>query len=185
MTQQIQAIGAFRSAPIFIFITVFLMQQALSHDFYLASLSGLISAFTVPASSVQLTLSLFILVFCTARRMVGSVPDLFDTRPALVMLVHKYWMMIPAIMFLTMGAHGINFPVSQSHSVSPFPLQTGTATALMGALYMTVAFVLGSIIGATHNGTVYPLAIIAFSMGLLIFLSTRILHRSLKVESIA
>lgn len=185
MCQQRLAIDAFRSAPIFIFIAVFLMQRALSPDFYLASLPGLISAFTVSASSVQLTLSLFILVFCTAQRMVGSVSDRIDSRPALVMLFHKYWMTIPAIMFLTMGAQGINFPLSQSNSASPFPLPAGTATALTGALYMTVAFVLGSIIGATHNGTVYPLAIIAFSMGLLIFLSTRKVHRSLKVESIA
>ncbi|MBI3286293.1 MAG: multidrug effflux MFS transporter [Burkholderiales bacterium] len=94
----------------------------------------------------------------------------------------KHWAMIPAVMFLTMGAHGINFPVSQSNSVTPFPQQAGTAAGLMGALYMLVAFVVGTVVGATHNGTLYPLAIIACSMGLLIFISTRLLQATIRAE---
>ncbi|MFZ6656864.1 multidrug effflux MFS transporter [Undibacterium sp. TJN19] len=87
----------------------------------------------------------------------------------------QHWVMLPPVMFLTMSAHGINFPISQSNSVSPFPQQAGTAAGLMGALYMLVAFVVGTVVGATHNGTVYPLAIIACSMGALIFISARAL----------
>lgn len=94
----------------------------------------------------------------------------------------RHWAMIPAVMFLTMGAHGINFPISQSNSVTPFPQQAGTAAGLMGALYMLVAFVVGTVVGATHNGTLYPLAIIACGMGLLIFVSTRLLQATIRAE---
>lgn len=84
-----------------------------------------------------------------------------------------HWSLMLAAMFMTMGAHGINFPISQSGSVSPFPQQAGTAAGLMGALYMAVAFTVGTVVGATHNGTLYPLAMIACTLGALIFCSMR------------
>lgn len=86
-----------------------------------------------------------------------------------------HWALVLVAMFLTMGAHGINFPIAQSGSVSPFPRQAGTAAGLMGALYMTIAFGVGTIVGATHNGTLYPLAIIACTLGVLIFCSVRMI----------
>ncbi|MDB5852903.1 MAG: Bcr/CflA family drug resistance efflux transporter [Herminiimonas sp.] len=85
-----------------------------------------------------------------------------------------HWWLMLAAMFLTMLAHGINFPIGQSGSVSPFPKQAGTAAGLMGALSMLVAFIVGSVVGGTHNGTLYPLAFIACTLGLLIFLSARV-----------
>jgi DHA1 family bicyclomycin/chloramphenicol resistance-like MFS transporter len=85
-----------------------------------------------------------------------------------------HWTLVLAAMFCTMGAHGVNFPVVQSGAVSPFPKQAGTAAGLMGALYMAVAFVVGSLVGATHDGTLYPLAIISCVLGVLIFASVRI-----------
>ena len=94
---------------------------------------------------------------------------------SLVLAGLQHWTMVPPVMFLVMGAHGINFPISQSNSVSPFPQQAGTAAGLMGALYMLVAFIVGSIVGGSHNGSIYPLAIIACSMGTLIFISVRTL----------
>jgi DHA1 family bicyclomycin/chloramphenicol resistance-like MFS transporter len=86
-----------------------------------------------------------------------------------------HWALVLFAMFLTMGAHGINFPIAQSGSVSPFPRQAGTAAGLMGALYMTVAFGVGTIVGMTHNGTLYPLAMIACTLGALIFCSVRLI----------
>jgi DHA1 family bicyclomycin/chloramphenicol resistance-like MFS transporter len=86
-----------------------------------------------------------------------------------------HWSIVVVAMFLVMGAHGINFPIAQSGSVTPFAQQAGTAAGLMGALAMAVAFAVGSVVGATHNGTLYPLAIIACVMGLLIFCSIRTL----------
>ena len=86
----------------------------------------------------------------------------------------SHWVLVTLAMFLTMLAHGVNFPVSQAGSVNPFPKQAGTAAGLMGALYMSIAFAVGTVVGATYNGTVYPLAAIACTLGLSIFLSVRL-----------
>ncbi|MDQ1829617.1 multidrug effflux MFS transporter [Massilia scottii] len=85
-----------------------------------------------------------------------------------------HWGAVVLAMFMTMGAHGINFPVSQSGSVSPFPQQAGTAAGLMGALYMSVAFGVGTAVGATFDGTLYPLALISCALGLAVFASVRV-----------
>ena len=87
----------------------------------------------------------------------------------------SHWALVTGAMFLTMLAHGVNFPVSQSGSVTPFPKQAGTAAGLMGALYMSVAFAVGTAVGGTFNGTLYPLAAIACALGLGIFLSVRLI----------
>lgn len=84
-----------------------------------------------------------------------------------------HWSLMLAAMFLTMGAHGINSPIAQSGSVSPFHLQAGTAAGLMGALYMVVALLVGTVVGATTNGTLYPLAIIGCMLGVLVFGAVR------------
>jgi MFS transporter, DHA1 family, multidrug resistance protein len=87
-----------------------------------------------------------------------------------------HWALVVGAMFLTMFAHGINFPVSQSGSVTPFPQQAGTAAGLMGALYMSVAFVVGSAVGASFNGTLFPLALVSCALGASIFASARMLQ---------
>jgi MFS transporter, DHA1 family, multidrug resistance protein len=73
----------------------------------------------------------------------------------------------------------VNFPIAQSGAVSPFPQQAGTAAGLMGALYMGLALVVGTVVGATHNGTLYPLAIIACMLGVLIFAAVRAMPAAL------
>jgi MFS transporter, DHA1 family, multidrug resistance protein len=90
-----------------------------------------------------------------------------------------HWSLMLAAMFLTMGAHGVNFPIAQSGAVSPFPQQAGTAAGLMGALYMGLALVVGTVVGATHNGTLYPLAMIACMLGVLIFAAVRAMPAAL------
>lgn len=96
---------------------------------------------------------------------------LFFLTATLFGLIH--WAMMLVAMFLAMVAHGINFPVTQSGAVSPFPKQAGTAAGLMGALFMLFAFIVGSLVGATHNGSLYPMAIIACVLGALNFYSAR------------
>lgn len=86
-----------------------------------------------------------------------------------------HWTLVTGAMFLTMLAHGVNFPVSQSGSVTPFPKQAGTAAGLMGALYMCVAFAVGTAVGGSFNGTLYPLAIIACALGACVFASSRLI----------
>lgn len=99
------------------------------------------------------------------------VSGVFFLAATLFGLIH--WSMMLVAMFLAMVAHGINFPITQSGAVSPFPKQAGTAAGLMGALFMLFAFIVGSIVGATHNGTLYPMAIIACALGALNFYSAR------------
>ncbi len=86
-----------------------------------------------------------------------------------------HWALVTLATFLTMLAHGVNFPVSQSGSVTPFPKQAGTAAGLMGALYMLVAFGVGTAVGGTFNGTLYPLALIACTMTASAFLAVRVI----------
>lgn len=103
---------------------------------------------------------------------------------AAVSLGFSHWALVTAAMFLTMLAHGVNFPVSQSGSVTPFPKQAGTAAGLMGALYMSVAFAVGTAVGGTFNGTLYPLAAVACTLGIGIFLSVRLIRpHALKAAS--
>ncbi len=88
-----------------------------------------------------------------------------------------HWAMVVLAMFLSMVAHGINFPLTQVGAVAPFAKQAGTAAGLMGAIFMAFAFVIGSIVGATHNGTLYPLALLACALGSLNFLSVRLIAK--------
>jgi MFS transporter, DHA1 family, multidrug resistance protein len=88
-----------------------------------------------------------------------------------------HWGVVVLAMFLAMASHGINFPVSQAGSIAPFPKQAGTAAGLMGAVMMALAFVSGTIVGVTHNGTLYPLAIISAVLGTLNFLSVRLIGK--------
>lgn len=88
-----------------------------------------------------------------------------------------HWAVVVLAMFLSMASHGINFPVSQAGSIAPFPKQAGTAAGLMGAVMMAFAFVSGTVVGATHNGTLYPLAMISAVLGTLNFLSVRLIGR--------
>ena len=93
-----------------------------------------------------------------------------------------HWSVVVLAMFMTMGAHGLNFPIGQSGAVNPFPHHAGTAAGLFGALGMLVAFIVGTIVGATHNGTLYPLALITLGNGLTIFLVARLLAPAQSVK---
>ena len=93
---------------------------------------------------------------------------------AAVALGFAHWSVVVVAMFMTMGAHGLNFPVSQAGSVTPFPQQAGTAAGLMGAIVMLAAFCVGTIVGATYDGTLFPLAFTACGLGAAIFASVRL-----------
>jgi DHA1 family bicyclomycin/chloramphenicol resistance-like MFS transporter len=86
-----------------------------------------------------------------------------------------HWTLVVGAMFTTMFAHGVNFPIAQSGSVTPFPRQAGTAAGLMGALTMVVAFLVGTVVGATFDGTLRPLALVSCALGASIFACVRLL----------
>lgn len=87
----------------------------------------------------------------------------------------SHWLLVVLAMFLTLGAHGINFPIGQSGAVSPFPRNAGTAAGLMGALSMAVAFFVGTVVGSTYDGTLVPLGLVSLALGLAVFASVRLL----------
>lgn len=66
---------------------------------------------------------------------------------------------IVAPMFFFGIAHGMIQPPAQSGAVAPFPKAAGAAAALMGFTMMSVASFVGFLIGASYNGTVYPLTL--------------------------
>lgn len=315
MSQNTSPLPAYADAPLLLLISAFLMMQPLSTDLYLASLPSLASGFGVPISTVQLTLSLFVIGFGGAQLAIGPLSDRFGRRPVLLyglalyviasalcglaqsitLLIaarflqavgccsavivaraivrdayapedsvrviakastwlsvapifgpilgsylqvafgwraafvslgifsacllaltflrlpetntHKnpratdrtfragsaialatgllflgavlagiaHWSLLMVAMFLTMVAHGISFPIVQAGSVSPFQHQAGTAAGLMGGFYMVVALLVGTVVGATANGTLYPLALISCTLGVLIFSAVRVL----------
>lgn len=91
-----------------------------------------------------------------------------------------YWLMVPIGQFLTMCAHGINFPCAQAGAVAPFPAQAGAAAGLLGFFTMIAALLAGTWVGTSHDGTLYPLATISLTTNLCLFGAARLLHRHRK-----
>lgn len=88
---------------------------------------------------------------------------------ALILAGVQHWTAILLCQFLTMGAHGINFPCAQSGAVAPFPREAGTAAALLGFFTMVAALVTGTWVGMSHDGTLLPLALTSAVIGTLLF----------------
>src|SRR3569623_573990 len=84
MKPSTQPLAQYAHAPLLFLLSAFLMMQPLSTDLYLASLPGLAAGFGVPPSTVQLTLSLFVIGFGAAPLVVGPLSDRFGRRPVLL-----------------------------------------------------------------------------------------------------
>ncbi len=96
---------------------------------------------------------------------------------ALVLAGYAHWSVVVLAMFLTMCAHGVNFPCAQSGSIAPFPGHAGTAAGLMGAINMLAAWPAGAAVGASFDGTLLPLALIGGCASTLAFVSAKALAR--------
>ena len=72
--------------------------------------------------------------------------------------VHTVWAVLLPSWLFTIG-HGVHQPCGQAGAVGPFPDKAGTAASLSGFWMMLVAFGVGQLLGATLNGTVYPMAL--------------------------
>lgn len=88
---------------------------------------------------------------------------------ALVLAGIEHWAVVVGCLFLTMGAHGINFPCAQTGAVAPFPREAGAAAGLLGFCTMCAALVTGTWIGISHDGTLTPLALTSAGIGVLLF----------------
>src|ERR1019366_5589155 len=84
MTSSHGPLAQYARAPLLILISAFLMIYPLSTDLYQAALPSIADGFGVPASIVQLTLSLFVVGYGGAQLMVGPLSDRFGRRPVLL-----------------------------------------------------------------------------------------------------
>jgi len=108
----------------------------------------------------------------TAMSLLGGV-----SFAGLVLAGYYHWTVVIGCLFLTMFAHGINFPCAQAGAVAPFPQQAGAAAGLMGFFTMVVALLIGNWVGTSFDGTLLPLALTSAGVGLLLFASGRLLSR--------
>ena len=84
MNTAIRPLPQFAHAPLLVLVIGFLMMQPISTDLYLASLPALASGFQVPASMVQLTLSVFVIGFGAAQLIMGPLSDGFGRKPLIL-----------------------------------------------------------------------------------------------------
>lgn len=90
-------------------------------------------------------------------------------------LVH--WLVVVLAQCLVMFAHGITYPCSLTGSANPFPERAGAASGLSGFIAMMVALLAGIVIGATYDGTLYPMATMSALLGFGIFALAVLLRR--------
>ncbi|MBK8121296.1 MAG: multidrug effflux MFS transporter [Sulfuritalea sp.] len=100
----------------------------------------------------------------------------------LVLAGISHWTLVVMAQFVVMTAHGINFPCAQSGSLAPFPEKAGAAAGLFGCATMYAALATGTWVGASHDGTLLPLASISATVGIILFAGTRLLARYGKVD---
>ena len=101
---------------------------------------------------------------------------------ALVLFDVRHWGLVVGAQFLVMTAHGMNFPCAQSGSLAPFPQEAGAAAGLFGFISMLGAFLAGMWVGGSHDGTLLPLAAISASIGIALFVLTRLMARHGKTD---
>ncbi len=95
----------------------------------------------------------------------------------LVLLGVHHWTVVLGSLFLTMFAHGINYPCTQSGAVAPFPQQAGAAAALLGFFSMLPALLIGAWLAASVDGTLYPIAYISAANGIALFVAAQLFAR--------
>ncbi|MDP1956678.1 MAG: Bcr/CflA family drug resistance efflux transporter, partial [Rhodocyclaceae bacterium] len=96
---------------------------------------------------------------------------------ALALAGIHHWAVVLLCQFLTMGAHGINFPCAQAGAVAPFPREAGAAAGLLGFFTMFAALLTGTWVGMSHDGTLLPLALTSALIGVMLFGSAWALRR--------
>lgn len=77
----------------------------------------------------------------------------------------RHWGLLLAGQFVVMFAHGLNQPCALAGAIAPFKHEAGAAAGLLGFLMMAAALVVGTWMGASHDGTVRPLAFAAAVAG--------------------
>jgi DHA1 family bicyclomycin/chloramphenicol resistance-like MFS transporter len=78
----------------------------------------------------------------------------------------RHWAAVLLPQFVYMMSHGINFPCAMSGCVTPFPRHAGAAAGMFGFLTTATAAAIGLWIGASHDGTLLPMALTIAAAGL-------------------
>lgn len=91
--------------------------------------------------------------------------------------VHSVWAVILPHMLYMVGT-GIVMPQAMAGALAPFPEIAGTSSALLGFIQMTLAAVVGVMVGQYHDGTPLSMALAIGLMGLLTLGSFLALQRS-------
>jgi len=164
--------GALSYAAIFTFISgsafVLIEVLAVPTEFYGYCFSFGVSGYLIGTIVCRRLLSQIGL----ARAMtIGTTLSLFAGLlfAGLILAGVHHWTVVVGCLFLTMGAHGINFPCAQTGAVAPFPREAGAAAGLLGFITMVVALITGTWVGMSHDGTLLPLALTSATIGVLLF----------------
>jgi len=64
---------------------------------------------------------------------------------------------------------GFSIPNAAAGAMAPFPEQAGSASALLGTVQFTIAAGAGAAVGATHDGTALPMAVVIAACGVTAF----------------
>lgn len=82
-----------------------------------------------------------------------------------------HWAAVLLPMIVAFAAHGVSFPCAQAGSTAPFARLAGAAAGLFGFLMMAFAALLGAVIGASFNGTVFPMVFAITGCSLILFVA--------------
>jgi DHA1 family bicyclomycin/chloramphenicol resistance-like MFS transporter len=72
-----------------------------------------------------------------------------------------------AMLYLSLLAIGILFPITSAHALSPFKEGRGTAAALLGFMQLMVTFLISGLIGLLEADSIIPMVITRSAMALI------------------
>ena len=78
-------------------------------------------------------------------------------------------------LFFYIAALGFTFPNASAGAMAPFPERAGSASALLGSVQFGIAALASAAVGAMHDRTAMPMAVVIATCGLLAFATHRVL----------
>ncbi|MBS1169237.1 MAG: Bcr/CflA family drug resistance efflux transporter [Burkholderiaceae bacterium] len=160
MSTRLRPLLPYRKAPLLTLISIFLMMQSLSTDMYVASMPSLASYFAVPASAVQLTLSIFVIGFGSAQLAVGPLSDRFGRRPVLLAGLSLYlaasllcalapsiWLLIAARLLQSLGCCS-TFIIGRAIIRDAYAPEDGMRVMVKASSWLSLTPLLGPIVGS-------------------------------------
>ena len=88
-----------------------------------------------------------------------------------------FWAIV-ALLFCYVSCIGAVMPLATTLAMAPQGRAAGSASAVIGTLQFGMGAVTGALVGALHNGTAVPMALIIAACGVLGFLARRLLVRA-------